>query len=1080
MPKRHFVFALLRPTPDDQYSFDIQDSLITVFFSKHISSTIDSYGLIEVMPDGKDSLIATTTSTSFALPREKGKDITVHNYKIVGISHGNLSEPTKGFENQLTYADRLSAAGRYDEAFEAYQLAVPTMAKGGRIRDYTSAQLAATGKLLASRSEATKALQFLRLGFSLNPENADMRNAYSMGYAAYFGQMANREDFKGIISEADRMMSTPALRIVITQAIDSVANNVARIPSVKAINNAIVLGKQLIAWEPTNPGFNASLANAYLALYTIKRLSGDPVFELEAALKDADRYAALAVDGLRKNKLPYFREQLIHLEVINAAGRFTEAEKLAFAELSSGASGMSSAQTVDYRNHLAEAYAGQGKHDLAVLEFERILTIDPTNTTVKKPMAISLIETKQYDKAREVYQQLLLNDRDNATYIAGIGIVELRKGNYAEASFQLEKACKKDPADRSFYGPLAEAYQAASNYQKSIDNYYIAILFEEEKLEHARDGFASAREVERISKSLERYLENCAVLNNQIGNYEKAIENYNKLVSLNKNNAEAYYGLGKTSLGAGHIYDAINAFSAACRISPANTNYGDAKNNAIAERDRMAKEQPNLNIQDVYVRDVYPSLYRNYSDVRLLTLGEMVVSNNTGQTIAPTSIRVFVPDIMDAPTEIKAPSMVAYSNTYVSLAAIFKEKILNYTTEEKLQLEVTIDYMLGEQSKTVSKRIPFVVHGRNAITWSDKRCVGAFVSPAVDVLVDYNKNGDHLFRSQHTYGLNKSILKAMQLFTLLRQAGVTYSSDPSRNYALVSTQTDMLDYLQYPSETLKRKSGDCDDLVVLFAALLENGGVNAAFVDVPGHVFLAFESGIEPGNLVSAGLNELDVIIANDKVWIPLEMTLLSTHGFMASWRTAADRYYSELKAGRFPELISFSDARKVYVPSNYIPAGFNETPPNGKEVTQEYGTAVLQLLAKTKREVINEMESRYLSETENVYVKNKYASLLAQIGDDEKAEKVFLEALELSPTNPVVLNNLGNLYFLRGNAKNAIEYYERASKTDSFDGEILINLCKAYLLDGDKVQAGIYFDKAVVLDPQLDALYANLKNEVK
>lgn len=1078
--QKAFRFRFTPPTPDDQYSFDIQDSLVTVFFSKHPSRTIDSYGLIEVMENGHDSLIQTTTGTSFVLPKEKGNEITGHYYKIVSISHGNLSEPTAGFENHLTYADRLAAAGRFDEALEAYQLAATSMAKGGRIRDYTASRLAASGKLLASRSEATKALQFLRLGFSLSPDNTDMRNAYSMGYAAYFGQMAERDDFAGIITEADRMMSTPVLKTVIMQAIDSVANDVARKPSVNSINNAIGLEKQLIAWEPTHPGFHASLANAYLALYTIKRVSGDPVFELEAALKDADKHASQAVDGLRKNKQPYFREQLIHLEVLNAAGRFSESEKQAFAELSGGANGMSTAQIVQYRRHLAEAYAGQGKHDLAVLEFERILTIDPANAMVKRPMAASLIETKQYDRAREVYQQLLLNDRDNAKYIAGIGLIELRKGNYAEASFQLEKACKKDPSDRSFYGPLAEAYQAASNYQKSIDNYQIAILFEEENLEHARDGFASARQVEIISKSLERYLENCAVLNNQIGNYEKAIENYNRLIALNKNNAEAYYGLGKTSLGAGHIYDAINAFSAACRINPANTNYADARSNAIAERDRIAKDQPNLTIQDVYVRDVFPSLYRNYSDVRLLPLGEMVVSNNTGQTIAPTSIRVFVPDIMDVPTEIKSPSMVAYSNTYVSLSAIFKEKILSYSTEEKLQLEVTIDYMLGENAKTVTKRIPFVVHGRNAITWSDKRCVGAFVSPAVDVLVDYNKKADHLFRTQHTYGLNKSILKAMQLFTLLRQSGITYSSDPSRNYALVSTQTDMLDYLQYPSETLKRKSGDCDDLVVLFAALLENGGVNAAFVDVPGHVFLAFESGIEPGDLIAAGLNELDVIIANDKVWIPLETTLLSTHGFMTSWKTAADRYYEELKAGRFPELVSFSDARKVYVPSNYIPEGFNETPPNGKEITQEYGTSILQLLAKTKREVINEMESRYLSETNNVYVKNKYASLLAQIGEDEKAEKVFLEALELAPSNPVVLNNLGNLYFLGGDAKNAIEYYERASKTDSFDGEILINLCKAYLLDGDRVQAGICFDKAVELDPQLDALYANLKNEVK
>ena len=57
---------------------------------------------------------------------------------------------------------------------------------------------------------------------------------------------------------------------------------------------------------------------------------------------------------------------------------------------------------------------------------------------------------------------------------------ELLKGNYIEASFQLEKAINLNPSDRSLYGPLAEAYDGASNFQKALDNYKIAIQYLEE------------------------------------------------------------------------------------------------------------------------------------------------------------------------------------------------------------------------------------------------------------------------------------------------------------------------------------------------------------------------------------------------------------------------------------------------------------------------------------------------------------------------------------------------------------------------------------------------------------------------
>ena len=289
-----------------------------------------------------------------------------------------------------------------------------------------------------------------------------------------------------------------------------------------------------------------------------------------------------------------------------------------------------------------------------------------------------------------------------------------------------------------------------------------------------------------------------------------------------------------------------------------------------------------------------------------------------------------------------------------------------------------------------------------------------------------------------------------------------------------------MDYLQFPMETLKRKGGDCDDLVALLAALLENGGVPTAYIDLPGHVMLAFESDIKPVDLAANGISPKEVIIVGDKVWIPLEATMIGSKNFMIAWKSGADRFYKALTSGQFPELIPFADAWNIYQPAAFQPEGFSDAPTSGKKVIDSYDTMVAQLVEKTKKEAIAEMKNRYFSEVNNVHVKNKYAMLLAQTGHMPDAETIYMEALKLSPENANILNNLGNIYFLQGNNEKARQHYELASHADESDAGILINLCKTCLALGDKIAAKSSLQKAIAIDPEMAYIYADLNTQLK
>ena len=76
---------------------------------------------------------------------------------------------------------------------------------------------------------------------------------------------------------------------------------------------------------------------------------------------------------------------------------------------------------------------------------------------------------------------------------------------------------------------------------------------------------------------------------------------------------------------------------------------------------------------------------------------------------------------------------------------------------------------------------------------------------------------------------------------------------------------------------LRDKIGDCDDLTALFGSLLANLGIESMLLDVfkpgAGHIFLMFDIGIKPDDVSKYFLDENEVVVLNDKVWIPVEAT---------------------------------------------------------------------------------------------------------------------------------------------------------------------------------------------------------------
>lgn len=1077
---KSFKLFLQPPTPKGKYVFDANENGLIVNIEKVNNSTVIGYALLTDGININDSIASQSDNETLIIKNESSKYPVLKKYRLVSISPTDMSEPAEGFSDYYTYGSRLLQLENYEEGFTALQSAVQNMNCSSSMLAQIAGNISAACDILSDRGEVMKALPMVRYAFSIAPENSRTKKSYAKVYYTYYLQLADRNEYGSIITETERLFGDRGIRPIVLNAVDSLSIFLANLPNEKAINNSILLQKKMVEWDNDKPEFYGSLLYSHLKLYAFKKNSGTPEFELISILKEADKFGLMAVSGLKKQNKPYFEEQLLLLEVMNAVGRFEEVEQIVVQELVGKSYAMQPSMINKYRGFLAESYMLRGKYDLAANEFQKILLSTPDDISIKEKLAQSYIKGNKPEEARSIYLELMNLDRFNAHYVGQIGRIELMRKNFVEASFQLEKAIKLNPSDRSFYGPLAEAFQGANNLQKAIDNYNIAIPFEESKLQAVKNKFSSEIELKDQLDILKRYLKNAAELCEQLNLFNTAILHYKKLIQVDTQNGEAYYGLGRCNLNAGYIYDATNAFYSACRIEPNNENYTAAYTSALKDRDKQSSTSDPIEVLEIKISDIYPSLHRNYSDIRLLPIGEIIIANNSSGAITPNTISVYVKDIMDAPTPVSCGVLVGYSNSSIPISAVFNDKILDNINDLKKQIEIEIQYKVNGSQRVAKKSSTFTLKGRNVITWKDKRRLSAFVSPSIEEFINYSREIDLRYRDEQTYGISRSILKAVQVYNELLNDRLVYSPDPTVSFATASINTDIQDFLQYPAETMLRKSGDCDDLVALYCCILENAGVSTAYIDIPGHVFMAFDTRLQSEDLVKAGIASTDVIIENDRVWMPIETTLLGKGDFMLAWKEGASRYYQELTKGNFPELVTFHEARSVYVPSTFIPANFSPTLGSASDAITSYNSTLSKLLVKLKKGVITELENRYVTEKDNVFVKNKYATLLAQTGDLDNAERIYLEALELSPNNGVTLNNLGNLFYLRGNGDRAAGYYEDAIRVDAKDGEMHINLAKALLLAGKKNEAQQAFDEAIKINSKLALKYLTLKNQLK
>ncbi len=220
---------------------------------------------------------------------------------------------------------------------------------------------------------------------------------------------------------------------------------------------------------------------------------------------------------------------------------------------------------------------------------------------------------------------------------------------------------------------------------------------------------------------------------------------------------------------------------------------------------------------------------------------------------------------------------------------------------EQLEIAATV----GEQTALLTT-LPVTLYGPNAWpghTWELKY----FLTPEAPLI---KQRAEQLYlrtRSQDATGV-QTPFRHLQAFITALGAELSYVPD--------AVTTLLIDHVQYPEETLRKGSGDCEDLAVFLASSLMAVGIHTAVVDLRprqgepvlaptaapgayGHVFLLVDTGIDAVLLDELGLNEFQGLTRSNAtgintIWIPLEPTVVDA-GFARAFELGVQQYYEEV-----------------------------------------------------------------------------------------------------------------------------------------------------------------------------------------
>lgn len=476
----------------------------------------------------------------------------------------------------------------------------------------------------------------------------------------------------------------------------------------------------------------------------------------------------------------------------------------------------------------------------------------------------------------------------------------------------------------------------------------------------------------------------------------------------------------------------------------------------------QANRRSRVELRDIIIYPVFPVFYKYYD---ANPLGSLSVKNGEDGPITDLRVSFFVKQYMDAPTECAViPAVKRGESVSVVLHALFNRAILGVLEPTKAQAEIVVTYRYAGRTVETRTAMAAVVNHRNGMTWDDDRKAASFVTMNDPAVLRLSKLAASLARSGVFQSFDLAFRESVGILEALKLYGLRYVVDPNTPHAELEEDAAAVDYLQFPAQTLEFRSGDCDDLSILFASLLEAAGIETAFVTVPGHIYVAAALSTAPGQLGSLFSKPEDLIVMGGKAWLPVEVTAVQ-EGFLRAWQLGA-REWREAGAAGTAALYPIHEAWMLYQPVA-MPDEVRIELPRADDIMARYGSAMTRFVENetTKRAETLKAEAVAAAAKGDPTGYVKLGVLYGRYGLLDKAEAAFRASNKVKE-NAASWCNIGNVLFLKGDFEGSLKAYRSAQRLALNDPKVLAGLARAsYELD-DREGAAKWLAALSAVDP--------------
>lgn len=482
-----------------------------------------------------------------------------------------------------------------------------------------------------------------------------------------------------------------------------------------------------------------------------------------------------------------------------------------------------------------------------------------------------------------------------------------------------------------------------------------------------------------------------------------------------------------------------------------------------------AVTRPPLEMDIIGMNDIFSNNYKIYETEGI---GTLRIRNNTPDTISRLKVTFFARTYMDYPSEHEIRDIEPHESRTVSIKALLNTRVLDVLEDTPLQSELTLSYYHNGQLRSFSGNRTVMLHEKHRMVWKDRDMAALFVTPKDSPVLELSRS----IAIQAGDGSGAAPLTlAGAVFQTLGALGITYVQDPSNPYQITSGKTDTVDYVQFPRETLQRKSGDCDDLVILYSALLESIGIRTMLLDYPGHMFMMFSVG--KGSAVPDGELGGLLVLHDGELWAPLELTMVGSP-FLRAWEKGARQYREWHGKGQLGRM----DVQSAW--QRYKPASLAEQTwrPNhaARQLLGKSSDTELMLLRRLSIQIASPALFKALQATPDDYrVHMQIGIRFGEIGDTDEAARRLERAAMLAPDNAEVINNLANVRLLAGKDEQALDLYRHAARLAPEDPYILTNMARCYLRLGNREAAKTVFRQAAGMQPEIAERFRGLALEL-